>query len=190
MSNTRVLAKLEEILKEKKISFSKLAKGIDVNEIELRELLVATTVPVTYYVITIRKICNYLDIDSELFLDTRHDLILEKIKELLKRKRMTFVELSDEIGITKAGLYRAFHNQTLSLSSLIKISKALDVSVSYFFEEEVIERLSDEVMKYEKDPGLKPFMYGFSRDVSKGMKLEESVFKNLNPEAYKNSLAL
>lgn len=66
------------------------------------------------------------------------------------------------------------------MGSLECISKVLQVDISYFFEEDVIEHLADETMKYEKNPDFKNFMFGFSRDIARGMKLEEAVSKNMD----------
>lgn len=120
----------------------------------------------------------------------RNERILEKIKKMLKDKKITFAELAEKIEYTSTGLNRAFGKNNLKLETLERISEVLQVDITYFFEEELTDRLVDEIMKHEQNPDLKGFMFGFSRDISKGMKLEEAVFKNMDKQGYLSNLLL
>lgn len=116
--------------------------------------------------------------------------ILEKVKKKLKQEKMTFLELAQKIEFTDSGLRRAFDKNSLSIQTLYSISKILRVDISFFFEDKVIDRFVDEVLKRPENPDLKTFMFGFSRDIAKGMKLEEAVYKNMAPESHKNGLMI
>ena len=107
--------------------------------------------------------------------------ILEKVKSMLREKKMTFAELAEKIGYTSTGLNRAFGKNNIKLGTLESISKEMGVDISYFFEGDVVERIADEIMKHEKNPDLRSFMFGFSRNIAKGDKLENAIGKILNP---------
>lgn len=57
----------------------------------------------------------------------------ELIKILSKQKGLSIKELGDMVGMSDAGLYRAFINNTLKIDTLEKIAESLGVSPSYFF---------------------------------------------------------
>ena len=58
----------------------------------------------------------------------------DKIKSLCLNKRITIPELSEKIGMSRAGLYTTIKNQTITVTTLEKIAEALEVPVSVFFE--------------------------------------------------------
>ena len=62
-------------------------------------------------------------------------MISEKIVDLYKRQRITLEELAEKIGMSKTGLHNALKSGDFKISTLARISKALEVPVSYFFEE-------------------------------------------------------
>lgn len=119
---------------------------------------------------------------------SKSQFISDRLKILLKIKGLTFNELAEKLGISSTGLYLSFRRGKVTIVTLEKIGKVLDVHPFYFFEDEIIERLTEEVAKNEKNPDLKGFLMGFSRDVNKGMKLEDATRKNIDPEGYRFSL--
>jgi len=61
---------------------------------------------------------------------------LQKIKDLLKVKKMTYEELSVEIDKSKPTVVNYFNEKSkIDIDTIEKIAKALNVPVSYFFEE-------------------------------------------------------
>ena len=79
---------------------------------------------------------------------------LLKIKELSKSKKMTLEELADKVGMTKQGIYNLMSKNTCNFSTLSKISEALGVSESVFFDSntqqlggEPMERKENEVAR-------------------------------------------
>ena len=58
---------------------------------------------------------------------------LYKIRELLEKKRITIVELSQEIKMTPQGITSAIKRNKITSDSLELIAKFLDVPVGYFF---------------------------------------------------------
>lgn len=60
----------------------------------------------------------------------------DKIKKLCLKKQITIPELSEKIGMSRAGLYTSIKNQTVTVTTLEKIATALDVSINVFFENE------------------------------------------------------
>jgi transcriptional regulator with XRE-family HTH domain len=68
----------------------------------------------------------------------------QKIKELRQKKHLTLQDLATKTQLDKATLARIEGDETVPpLGTLLKISRALDVSMAFFFEDEVqIERLS------------------------------------------------
>lgn len=60
---------------------------------------------------------------------------LQKIKILAEHKNISIRKLSDVIDKTEQGLHSAIRNNTLKAADLDLIAKALNVSISIFFEE-------------------------------------------------------
>jgi transcriptional regulator with XRE-family HTH domain len=67
-----------------------------------------------------------------------------KIKERRQKKRLTLEDLEAKTGIVKSVLAKIEKEETVPpLGTLLKLSKALDISMAYFFEDEVeLERIS------------------------------------------------
>jgi transcriptional regulator with XRE-family HTH domain len=67
-----------------------------------------------------------------------------KIKERRQKKRLTLEDLAAKTGLTKSVLVMIEKDETVPpLGTLLKLSKALDISMAYFFEDEVeLERIS------------------------------------------------
>jgi transcriptional regulator with XRE-family HTH domain len=67
-----------------------------------------------------------------------------KIKERRQKKRLTLEDLEAKTGLTKSVLVKIEKDETVPpLGTLLKLSKALDISMAYFFEDEVeMERIS------------------------------------------------
>ena len=67
-----------------------------------------------------------------------------KIKERRQKKRLTLEDLAAKTGLTKSVLANIEKDETVPpLGTLLKLSKALDISMAYFFEDEVeLERIS------------------------------------------------
>jgi len=61
---------------------------------------------------------------------------IDKIKRTIKDKKITLKHLSYEIGVTEQGLIKMFNNHNLKVETLEKIAQALEVPVSYFFDEQ------------------------------------------------------
>ena len=58
------------------------------------------------------------------------------LKELITSKRKNIPTLAKEIGMSKPGLYLAIDKERLTVDTLEKIAKALEVPISVFFDEE------------------------------------------------------
>ncbi len=64
------------------------------------------------------------------------DYIINKIKELQSIKKINTKEFAKLINVTPQTLYDYFNGKTqISIKNLIKIAKAFNVPVSYFFDE-------------------------------------------------------
>lgn len=62
-----------------------------------------------------------------------HNVIIEA-----KKQKISIKKLAELIGMTEAGLHRSFKNKSLKVSSLIDISKVLNVSISSLIDEETV----------------------------------------------------
>ncbi|WP_312922935.1 helix-turn-helix domain-containing protein [Empedobacter brevis] len=56
-----------------------------------------------------------------------------RIKEILKEKNISQIELSNKLGMTTVGVNKLINGENPSLKTLIKISEALEVEVSDLF---------------------------------------------------------
>jgi transcriptional regulator with XRE-family HTH domain len=67
-----------------------------------------------------------------------------KVRERRQKKRLTLEDLAAKTGLTKSVLVKIEKDETVPpLGTLLKLSKALDISMAYFFEDEVeMERIS------------------------------------------------
>lgn len=116
-------------------------------------------------------------------------IVFERIRGLLEKQNKNVEWLALEMGFKhKNSLYVGFKIGSISIEALTKIAKILNVHPFYFFENDIVERLTEEVAKSKENPDLKSFLMGFSRDINKGMKLEEAAHKSIDPEGYKMSL--
>lgn len=112
-------------------------------------------------------------------------ILFERIKNLLEKQNKNVEWLALEMGFKhKNSLYVGFKKGSISITMLNEIAKILNVHPFYFFENDIIERLTEEVAKRQENPDLKSFLMGFSRDINKGMKLEEAVQKAIDPNGY------
>ena len=57
-----------------------------------------------------------------------------RLKKKLKLTGYSVKTISDEIGMTDAGLYKAINNNTLKIRDLESIATVLNVPINYFFE--------------------------------------------------------
>lgn len=188
-TKSQLLEKVEEILDEKKITFKYLAKNLGIKESALIDELNATTFAAMQRILLIEQIAKILNVDMARFTaKSLQNDIEEKVRLLLRKKGISFIELSRRIGYSNAGLHRTFSNKTIGIAVLENIAKELGVDISFFFEDIIIEKLVDEILKRPENPDLKTFMFGFSRDIAKGMKLEEAVYKNMAPESHNKGL--
>lgn len=132
------------------------------------------------------------DIVSKKVNDNLQSLILfERIKNLLEKQNKNVDWLSAELSIkSRSTLYVAFKKGSVSITMLNKIAEILKVQPFYFFENEIIDRFTEEVAKNSQNPDLKSFLMGFTRDVNKGMALEEATRKNLDPKGYNSVINL
>jgi len=58
-----------------------------------------------------------------------------KIAEFCDKNRISLPDLADQIGVSKPGLYRSIQNQSMKVETLEKIAKALNVSITQFFDD-------------------------------------------------------
>jgi transcriptional regulator with XRE-family HTH domain len=118
------------------------------------------------------------------------ELILERIKFKLKLNKKNFDDLAEALEISSSGLYRAFNRGSVTLVMFENIAKFLKVHTFYFFEDDIIERLSEETRKYTDVDKLsvKEFLMSLSLDVKKGMKIEDAAYKNIDSKGYFISL--
>lgn len=72
-----------------------------------------------------------------------NSLVTLRIKNLMKKKKVTQRELADMIGMTQAGLSHMFAKHDYKSSVLILIAKALNVSPAYFYDD-----FQDEIKTY------------------------------------------
>lgn len=121
---------------------------------------------------------------TEIIEPSKSQYIADRLKILLKNNEITFNDLAEKMGITSNGLYLSFKRGKVTISTLEKIGKVLDVHPFYFFENDIIDRLTEEAAKYPQNPDLKSFLMGFSRDVSKGMPVEQAAHKNIDLKDY------
>lgn len=76
--------------------------------------------------------------DQDLHTAVRALQIGNKVRELREKKRYTLQELSSRTGLSKALLSQIENNRVIPpIATLLRLAKALDVSLSYFFQEEV-----------------------------------------------------
>ncbi len=194
----KVIEKINEINRKNNFNIKDIAKKLEIKESKLREEMLKiekNLLSEQEVDIWLRRIAFITKTDLKEFIETKDDeghnvvyLIEDKVKSLLKENDMKFSELCEKIGFTYAGLHRTFTNNSLTVETLNKISKTLNVNISYFFENDIIERLTEEIAKHPQNPDLKSFLMGFSRDVSKGLPVEKAALKNINPEAYNHQL--
>lgn len=94
---------------------------------------------------------------------TFQKLNLTNVDSLLRKRKMTKVQLAQKLEMSYVGLLKAIRENSTTLSSLLKIADALDVPVNFFFmsEDELekvngfsLERfiaLQDEVLTLRKE---------------------------------------
>lgn len=116
--------------------------------------------------------------------------LADRLKILLKKEGLTFNELAEKLNISSTGLYLSFKRGKVTIVTLEKIGIILKVHPFYFFENDIIERLTEEVTRHSPNPDLKSFLMGFSRDVSKGMPLDQAAYKNIDPDGHRTGLLM
>lgn len=118
-------------------------------------------------------------------------LVFERIKSLLDKQNRNVEWLAKEVGLkNKSTLYVAFKKGSVSMVLLQKIASVFGIKPFYFFENDIIERLTEEIAKHPQNPDLKSFLMGFSRDVSKGLSIEQAAYKNIDPHSYTTGLVI
>ena len=65
------------------------------------------------------------------------EYIEKKIKALLSEKNITIRALSNMINMSEANIYKCFKRNSMELKHIESIAKALDVPISYFFNDEI-----------------------------------------------------
>jgi len=79
----------------------------------------------------------------------------QQIKTLCKQNNLSIKELGERIGMSDAGLYRAFINNSLKVETLEKIAGVLGVPVSFFFNDNIdLTNPCDLLKSYVKDRKL------------------------------------
>ena len=76
-------------------------------------------------------------------------LISNKIKDIMKSKKISQEELANKIGMTKNGLNNNLTANDFKISVLEKIAKSLGVPVSYFFDE--VGPVGDKILQINKN---------------------------------------
>ena len=72
--------------------------------------------------------------------------IKQEIEVFAGKNNLTLMKFIDKLGMSKQGFYDMFSNDSMKVSTLMKIAKMMDVPVSYFFDES-----KKEVTEYEID---------------------------------------
>ena len=109
-------------------------------------------------------------------------VMFERVKMLVEKRGKNIEWLAKELDMkTKATLYTGFKKGTITIKQIQAIAKIFGVHPFYFFENAIVERLTDEIVKHQQNPDLKGFLLGFSKDVNKGMQIEDAANKNINP---------
>jgi len=62
-----------------------------------------------------------------------------EIRKLLAEKSMSIEKLAKEIGWSRTGLHKAMMNNSFKLDTLEKISEAMEVDITYFFNDQKSE---------------------------------------------------
>lgn len=57
-------------------------------------------------------------------------ILLDSVKELIKNKGITFIELAEKLNITRQALHSTLRNENIQLSTIEKIAEALEVDIS------------------------------------------------------------
>ena len=144
---------VESILSEKGMTFKELSKRLGIKESVLIENLNRETWGLLQSIYFMDSLAKEMGVDVKRLHERNiQDDIEIKVKDLIKRKGISFVELAKRIGYTNAGLHRSFANKNINLATLDIISNELDVDISYFFEAKVIDRLRNEISKYKENP--------------------------------------
>jgi transcriptional regulator with XRE-family HTH domain len=71
-----------------------------------------------------------------------------KLRTIIKQRKLTFEELGERIGMSKNGINLAFNNEELKVSTLERIAEVLDVSVSIFFDLKVSGEINEPQAAY------------------------------------------
>lgn len=185
-----IIEALDALLLKRKKTRKELAKTLNMSESELIENLKAATSEFSNdYILS--KVSTELNVPITYFYELNSDNFLAvKVRALLKQKDISFAELSRRIKYTTAGLHRAFSTGTLTIFTLAQIAHELEVPIHYFFEELILDRLAEEALRHPNGNEVKLFLSSLSRDISKGIKLEDAVWKNIDPDGYKKSLSM
>lgn len=72
--------------------------------------------------------------------------LIEKIQQVLSKRKVTFSEFADHIGIPEGQLKQAFQNNSIEIRTLERISKELKIPLYRFFREpigDLLESASD-----------------------------------------------
>jgi transcriptional regulator with XRE-family HTH domain len=96
-------------------------------------------------------------------------MILNRIKFLCEQNKISVKDLATEIGVTEAGFYGFFRNNTLKVRELEKIAEKLNVSVASFFSENETKRSKAKVhFELEHDDILKVDIKNKKIEITKG----------------------
>ncbi len=76
-----------------------------------------------------------------------------KIKSICEEKGLTIPLLADKIGLSEAGLYQSFRNQSMKVDVIEKIAEVLETPIWIFFDLDPgsqIDALNEEIAGYKK----------------------------------------
>jgi len=77
-------------------------------------------------------------------------VVLSRIKDLLRERKISIRDFAKEIGITEQGLQLLIRQNSTKVETLEKIAHLLDVPISTFFDEKVESKTNDSSSKEER----------------------------------------
>ena len=80
---------------------------------------------------------------------------ISRIKIACEQKKVTVKLLAEKIGVSETGLHKMFKENSMKVSTLIMISKALELPILYFLQDEInreneIDRVFDALKEIVK----------------------------------------
>lgn len=73
-------------------------------------------------------------------------MYINKIKMLLKDKKVNLYELADAIGMSRQGFAKTLEGNSLKVSTLESIAKYFNLPITYFFEERQYDKSQESII--------------------------------------------